>query len=89
MLPSVLNRLSKHLMMKIKARRFFWIIFVIIYYRYFGKPVTIFKIITNLYRIDRIIINQFILSFKFIVKDVVQRFVRNFLNKDLFSIYTL
>jgi len=75
--------------MKIKARRFFWIIFVIIYYRYFGKPVTIFKIITNLYRIDRIIINQFILFFKFIVKDVVQRFVRNFLNKDLFSIYTL
>ncbi len=27
-------------MMKIKARRFFWIIFVIIYFRYFGKPVT-------------------------------------------------
>jgi len=24
-------------MMKIKARRFFWIIFVVIYYRYFGK----------------------------------------------------
>ena len=35
-----------YFLMKIKARRFFWIIFVIIYYRYFGKPVTIFKIIT-------------------------------------------
>ncbi len=31
--------------MKIKARRFFWITFVIFYFRYFGKPVTIFKII--------------------------------------------
>jgi len=46
----VLGLISKLLgfefLMKIKARRFFWIIFVIIYYRYFGKPVTIFKIIT-------------------------------------------
>ena len=32
----------------------------------------------NLYRIDRIITNQFIPFFKFIVKDFVQILVRNF-----------
>jgi len=41
-----------------------------------------------LYRIDRIINNQFILFFKFIAQDVFQRFVRNLLNKDLLIMYT-